>query len=195
MINQYHIATIPHMWYWINRCCFSSKGIAIITIRPSHDHLILIIHIPILGKIVFILEQHPGSAEKTLSGLFSYQWSSRYGKRWSLYWNRPQVLQRKPYQGCSPISGPAGMGRGMGSATSNYKAWPESPRQQADNPTERTAHYTLDTGATWQKCFMSSWVKSSIIMTQSGHKFAHVTTAQLSWHVQNCDLIQLFFTD
>ena len=28
---------------------------------------------------------------------------------------------------------------------------------------------------------------------QSGHKFAHVTTAQLSWHVQDCDLIWLLF--
>ena len=27
------------------------------------------------------------------------------------------------------------------------------------------------------------------IMSQSGHNFAHVTTALLSWHVQNCDLI------
>ena len=30
-------------------------------------------------------------------------------------------------------------------------------------------------------------------MTQSGHKFAHATTAQLSWHVQNCDLISWLF--
>ena len=28
-----------------------------------------------------------------------------------------------------------------------------------------------------------------IVMIQLGHKFAHVTTAKLSWHVQNCDLI------
>ena len=28
-----------------------------------------------------------------------------------------------------------------------------------------------------------------ILMIQSGYKFAHVTTAQLLWHVQNCDLI------
>ena len=27
-------------------------------------------------------------------------------------------------------------------------------------------------------------------MTESGHNFAHVTTAQLLWHVQNCDLIE-----
>ena len=27
------------------------------------------------------------------------------------------------------------------------------------------------------------------IITQSSHNFAHVTTAQLSWYVQNCDLI------
>ena len=26
-----------------------------------------------------------------------------------------------------------------------------------------------------------------IMMIRPGHKFAHVTTAQLSWHVQNCD--------
>ena len=33
-----------------------------------------------------------------------------------------------------------------------------------------------------------------IVMTGSGHKFAHVTTAQLSWHVQNYGLIgSLFF--
>ena len=28
------------------------------------------------------------------------------------------------------------------------------------------------------------------ITIQSGHKFAYVTTAQLSWHVQTCDLIR-----
>ena len=27
------------------------------------------------------------------------------------------------------------------------------------------------------------------IMISSGHTFAHGTTAQLSWHVQNCDLV------
>ena len=27
----------------------------------------------------------------------------------------------------------------------------------------------------------------------SGHKFAHVMTAELSWHVQNCDLIGYLF--
>ena len=27
-----------------------------------------------------------------------------------------------------------------------------------------------------------------ILMIKSGHNFAHVTTAQLSWHVQNYDL-------
>ena len=33
-----------------------------------------------------------------------------------------------------------------------------------------------------------------ILTTQSDHDFAHVTTAQLSWHVQNCDLSwSLFF--
>ena len=26
-----------------------------------------------------------------------------------------------------------------------------------------------------------------VLMTQRGHKFAHVTTAELSWHVQNHD--------
>ena len=30
-----------------------------------------------------------------------------------------------------------------------------------------------------------------ILIMQSGHKFAHVTTAQLPWHVQKCDLIWL----
>ena len=30
-------------------------------------------------------------------------------------------------------------------------------------------------------------------MIKAGHKFAHVTTALLSWHVQNCDLINSFF--
>ena len=29
-----------------------------------------------------------------------------------------------------------------------------------------------------------------IFIIQPGHKFAHAMTAQLSWHVQNCDLIQ-----
>ena len=28
-----------------------------------------------------------------------------------------------------------------------------------------------------------------ILIIQSGHNFAHVTTAVLSWHVQNCDLM------
>ena len=32
-----------------------------------------------------------------------------------------------------------------------------------------------------------------IFMTQSGDNTAHVTTAQLSWHVQNCDLILSLF--
>ena len=33
-----------------------------------------------------------------------------------------------------------------------------------------------------------------IIMLQSSHNFAHAMTAQLSWHVQNCDMIgSLFF--
>ena len=27
-----------------------------------------------------------------------------------------------------------------------------------------------------------------ILMIQSGHNFAHVMTAELSWHVQNCGL-------
>ena len=30
-----------------------------------------------------------------------------------------------------------------------------------------------------------------ITLVQSGHKFAHVMTAQLSWHVQNYDLISI----
>ena len=33
-----------------------------------------------------------------------------------------------------------------------------------------------------------------IKMILSGYNFAHVTTAQLSWHVQNCDLIGLPFS-
>ena len=32
-----------------------------------------------------------------------------------------------------------------------------------------------------------------ILIIQSGHNFAHVTTAQLLWHVQNCDLIESLF--
>ena len=33
------------------------------------------------------------------------------------------------------------------------------------------------------------------LMIRSGHNFAHVTTAELSWHVQNCDMTWLpFFT-
>ena len=31
---------------------------------------------------------------------------------------------------------------------------------------------------------------SMILMIQAGHKLAHITTAQLSWHVQNCDQIR-----
>ena len=31
------------------------------------------------------------------------------------------------------------------------------------------------------------------ILMLSGNNFAHVTTAQLSWHVQNCDLIRSLF--
>ena len=61
------------------------------------------------------------------------------------------------------------------------------------DPTPRT-HFT---NALWVhkwnlvkiifNCFM-------ILMIQSDCNFAHVTTAQLSWHVQNCDLIwSLFF--
>ena len=47
--------------------------------------------------------------------------------------------------------------------------------------------------------FVSSQLKSHehfhisvimILMIQSGHNFAHVMTAWLSWHVQNCDLIE-----
>ena len=30
-------------------------------------------------------------------------------------------------------------------------------------------------------------------MTQSGHNFAHAMTVELSWHVQNCDLISYLF--
>ena len=50
----------------------------------------------------------------------------------------------------------------------------------------------------FHKGIMSSWLKYfenfpfviiMILRMQSGHKFAHVMTAQLSWHVQNCDLI------
>ena len=36
---------------------------------------------------------------------------------------------------------------------------------------------------------------SFIIMVRSGHNFAHATTAELLWHVQNCVLVEsLFFT-
>ena len=31
---------------------------------------------------------------------------------------------------------------------------------------------------------------ASILMIESGHNFAHVTTAKLSWHVQGCDLTE-----
>ena len=34
---------------------------------------------------------------------------------------------------------------------------------------------------------------SLILMIQSGHNFAHVMTALLSWHVQNCDLMKPWF--
>ena len=37
-------------------------------------------------------------------------------------------------------------------------------------------------------------VPIQILMIQSGHNFAHATTPQMSWHVQNCGLIiSLFF--
>ena len=32
-----------------------------------------------------------------------------------------------------------------------------------------------------------------VLMNQSSHNFAHVTTAELSWHVQKCDLIESYF--
>ena len=32
-----------------------------------------------------------------------------------------------------------------------------------------------------------------ILAVQSSHKFAHAMTAELSWHVQNCDLAGLLF--
>ena len=31
--------------------------------------------------------------------------------------------------------------------------------------------------------------RSTLVGSLSNHKFAHATTAELSWHVQNCDLI------
>ena len=31
-------------------------------------------------------------------------------------------------------------------------------------------------------------------MIQPCHNFAHATTAQLSWHVQNCDMIESSFS-
>ena len=34
-----------------------------------------------------------------------------------------------------------------------------------------------------------------ILIIQTVHKFAHVTTAELSWHVQNCDLIWWLFSN
>ena len=38
------------------------------------------------------------------------------------------------------------------------------------------------------------FVPISILMSWSGHNFAHATTAKLLWHVQNCGLIGPFFT-
>ena len=32
-----------------------------------------------------------------------------------------------------------------------------------------------------------------MLTIQSGHNLAHVMTAELSWHVQNCDLMLLWF--
>ena len=37
------------------------------------------------------------------------------------------------------------------------------------------------------------FVVVGIFLIQSDHKFAHVMTAQLSWLVQNCDLLKLLF--
>ena len=34
----------------------------------------------------------------------------------------------------------------------------------------------------------------SIIVNQPGHNFAHAMTAELSWHVQNCDLTGSYFS-
>ena len=41
----------------------SSIGIAIIKIRPSHDHLIIVIKMPIPGKMVYILKHGPWKFE------------------------------------------------------------------------------------------------------------------------------------
>ena len=39
--------------------------------------------------------------------------------------------------------------------------------------------------------FAINWVGfTEQILNKSGHNMAHATTAQLSWHVQNCDLIK-----
>ena len=38
----------------------------------------------------------------------------------------------------------------------------------------------------WQRLF---FIIILFLVMKSGHNFAHVTTVQLSWHVQNCDLI------
>ena len=38
-----------------------------------------------------------------------------------------------------------------------------------------------------------SFTLSLILMVQTGHNFAHVTTAKLLWHVQNCYLISPLF--
>ena len=64
-------------------------------------------------------------------------------------------------------------------------------------PPSQVIIWQVRTGDLFHKSFMSSSLKSceinivviTILMIQSGHKFAHVTTAELSSHVQNCGLI------
>ena len=39
----------------------------------------------------------------------------------------------------------------------------------------------------------NQWALILIVMVWSSHNFSHVTTAELSWHVQNCELIRPYF--
>ena len=41
----------------------------------------------------------------------------------------------------------------------------------------------------WFISLLSKFWKKKKILIESGHNFAHVTTAHLSQHVQNCELI------
>ena len=69
----------------------------------------------------------------------------------------------------------------------------------------RSRSYYDTTQGPISQMFMTSWFKSCenpkilfalimILMIQSGNKFANAMTAELSWHMQNCDLVWSLFS-